>query len=83
MKNSLLLLGRWHWPSIQGKTQVGHWRRALTTLHFHSVAHDDHIYQLSWRPTNDVSQLQLASCSEDGTAKLLIVRVATNVKHHP
>jgi WD40 repeat protein len=42
-------------------------------LHLDSTAHNDHIYQLSWRPTDDASQLQLASCSEDGTVKIFIV----------
>ncbi|KAI0316700.1 WD40 repeat-like protein [Amylostereum chailletii] len=36
------------------------------------VAHVDHIYQLAWRPAQgDSEEQQLASCSEDGTLRIL------------
>jgi len=42
------------------------------------TAHVDHVYRLAWRPTNDNSRKELASCSEDGTLKILIVHVGVN-----
>ena len=41
-----------------------------------SLAHIDHIHRLAWRP-GEGNAHQLASCSEDGTLKLLTVRIAT------
>jgi len=39
------------------------------------TAHVDHVYRLAWRPTDDTSSKELATCSEDGTLKILIVHV--------
>jgi elongator complex protein 2 len=43
-----------------------------------STTHVDHVYRLAWRPTNEVSSKELATCSEDGTLKILIVHVGVN-----
>ncbi|PCH41385.1 hypothetical protein WOLCODRAFT_89239 [Wolfiporia cocos MD-104 SS10] len=40
------------------------------------IAHVDQIHRLSARPSTDTSALQLASCSEDNTLKILTVRTA-------
>jgi elongator complex protein 2 len=42
------------------------------------TAHVDHVYRLAWRPTDDNPKKELASCSEDGTLKILIVHVGVN-----
>ncbi|KIM90735.1 hypothetical protein PILCRDRAFT_144601 [Piloderma croceum F 1598] len=42
------------------------------------TAHVDHVYRLAWRPTNDNPRKELASSSEDGTMKILIVHVGVN-----
>ena len=41
---------------------------------FHRKAHVNQINQLSWRPAEN-SQLQLASCSEDGILKIFDVQL--------
>jgi elongator complex protein 2 len=38
-----------------------------------SIAHVDHVYQLAWRPRMGIGA-QLASCSEDGTLRILDIR---------
>jgi WD40 repeat protein len=38
------------------------------------IAHIDQVYQLDWRPTKEGIATQLASCSEDGTLKILDVK---------
>lgn len=43
---------------------------------FDRTAHVNHIYRLAWRPHNQGHGMELASCSEDGTLKILIVQVA-------
>ncbi|CAL1702353.1 unnamed protein product [Somion occarium] len=40
-------------------------------------AHVDHIHRLSWRPGTNGMTKQLASCSEDGTVKVLLVHIGT------
>nr|VWO97323.1 Aspartyl proteinase [Ganoderma boninense] len=50
------------------------WTKALTIGT--DLAHIDHIHRLAWRP-GEGNAHQLASCSEDGTLKLLTVRIAT------
>ncbi|KZT12941.1 WD40 repeat-like protein [Laetiporus sulphureus 93-53] len=40
------------------------------------IAHIDHIHHLSCRPSDDPTTIQLASCSEDNTLKILSVRIA-------
>lgn len=42
-----------------------------------SIAHVDHIHRLSWRPTVGSSS-ELASCSEDGTLRILQVQLTTD-----
>jgi hypothetical protein len=39
-----------------------------------SLAHVDQINHLAWRATDKPSKKQLASCSEDGTLKVMIVQ---------
>lgn len=39
-----------------------------------SLAHIDQIHRLSWRPSSGKSTM-LASCSEDGTIKVLVVPI--------
>jgi len=39
------------------------------------LAHVDRIHQLQWRSSNETSTMDLATCSEDGTLKVLIVHV--------
>jgi elongator complex protein 2 len=39
------------------------------------TAHVNHVYRLAWRPTSTTSTKELATCSEDGTLKILIVHV--------
>ncbi|KAM5535687.1 hypothetical protein V8D89_010674 [Ganoderma adspersum] len=51
------------------------WTSALTIGR--DSAHIDHIHRLVWRP-GEGNAHQLASCSEDGTLKLLTVRIATD-----
>ncbi|TFK75974.1 WD40 repeat-like protein [Pluteus cervinus] len=41
------------------------------------IAHVDHIHRLAWRPTTANQAQELASCSEDGTLKILKVQMAT------
>ncbi|KAH7908505.1 WD40-repeat-containing domain protein [Hygrophoropsis aurantiaca] len=41
-------------------------------------AHVDHVHRLAWRATKDPNKKQLASCSEDGTLKILIVQVGVD-----
>ena len=38
-----------------------------------SVAHVDHIHRLAWQSTDEPTERRLASCSEDGTLKILVV----------
>jgi len=42
------------------------------------IAHVDQIYQLAWRPGDQTSNKELATCSEDGTLKILIVHVGVH-----
>ncbi|OJA16969.1 hypothetical protein AZE42_00596 [Rhizopogon vesiculosus] len=42
------------------------------------LAHVDQINRLAWRATDNPSMKQLASCSEDGTLKVLIVHVVVD-----
>ncbi|KIK97989.1 hypothetical protein PAXRUDRAFT_806166 [Paxillus rubicundulus Ve08.2h10] len=42
------------------------------------IAHIAQIHRLAWRSTGDPSKEHLASCSEDGTLKILIVQVDVN-----
>ncbi|KAI6047250.1 WD40-repeat-containing domain protein [Pisolithus marmoratus] len=42
------------------------------------TAHVDHIHRLAWRTTEHAQIKQLASCSEDGTMKIMIVRVGVD-----
>ncbi|PPQ63876.1 hypothetical protein CVT24_009502 [Panaeolus cyanescens] len=43
-----------------------------------TIAHVDHIHRMEWRPTTDSSKVQqLATCSEDGTLRILTI--PTNV----
>ncbi|KAH9938447.1 WD40-repeat-containing domain protein [Fomitopsis serialis] len=39
------------------------------------LAHVDHIHHLACRPSDDPASVQLASCSEDNTLKILSVRI--------
>jgi elongator complex protein 2 len=39
-----------------------------------NMAHVDQINHLAWRATDDPSKKKLASCSEDGTLRILIVQ---------
>jgi len=39
------------------------------------IAHVDQIHRLAWQSTEDAIKKHLASCSEDGTLRILIVRV--------
>lgn len=39
------------------------------------LAHVDHIHQLQWRSSDEAAAMELATCSEDGTLKVLIVHV--------
>ena len=45
---------------------------------FARLAHVDRIHQLQWRSSNETSTMDLATCSEDGTLKVLIVHVGTD-----
>ncbi|TFY72495.1 hypothetical protein EVG20_g495 [Dentipellis fragilis] len=51
------------------------WHSSLTISN--ETAHVDHIHQLAWRPGKDADQKQwqIASCSEDGTSRILTVTV--------
>ncbi|KIJ20201.1 hypothetical protein PAXINDRAFT_160820 [Paxillus involutus ATCC 200175] len=42
------------------------------------IAHIAQIHRLAWRSTDDPTKKHLASCSEDGTLKILIVQVDVN-----
>ncbi|KAH9844010.1 WD40 repeat-like protein, partial [Rhodofomes roseus] len=50
------------------------WKQQLTLDS--RLAHVDHIHHLACRPSDDPATIQLASCSEDNTLKLLSVRIA-------
>lgn len=39
------------------------------------VAHVDQIHRLAWQSTDEPTERRLASCSEDGTLKILVVQV--------
>jgi len=39
------------------------------------VAHIDQIHRLAWQSTDEAIKKHLASCSEDGTLKILIVQI--------
>ncbi|EPT02855.1 hypothetical protein FOMPIDRAFT_1159982 [Fomitopsis schrenkii] len=49
------------------------WKHDLTVDS--RLAHVDHIHHLACRPSDDSTAIQLASCSEDNTLKILSVRV--------
>ena len=53
-------------------------RDLLTECSPESLAHVDHINRLAWRTTDNPSRKQLASCSEDGTLKILIVHIGVD-----
>jgi len=38
------------------------------------VAHVDQIHRLAWQSTEEPTEKRLASCSEDGTLKILVVQ---------
>ncbi|KAI0049599.1 WD40 repeat-like protein [Auriscalpium vulgare] len=58
---------------VYASTSVTEWQLSLTVKA--GAAHIDHIHQLAWRPaTVHTDARQLASCSEDGTLKILTVR---------
>jgi len=58
-------------------------------LFFSSIAHDNQIHRLSWRPAvtkqdgngKGIGE-QLASCSEDGTLKVLIIHTENGPMNH-
>lgn len=50
--------------------------RCDADLSVSSIAHVNQIHQLAWQPVN--TPTGLASCSEDGTLKILIVQMATD-----
>ncbi|KAK0191029.1 quinon protein alcohol dehydrogenase-like superfamily, partial [Armillaria mellea] len=51
------------------------WRHQLTVNA--GMAHVNHVHRLSWRPSLvDVTRKELASCSEDGTLKIVIVHMS-------
>jgi len=43
------------------------------------VAHVDQIHRLAWQSTEGQTERCLASCSEDGTLKILMVQVQMDV----
>ena len=45
----------------------------------HSIAHVDQVHRLAWRSTDEPTEKRLASCSEDGTVKILVVQVRDDV----
>jgi len=47
----------------------------LDTTFASGIAHVDQVHRLAWQPTRERNTMRLASCSEDGTLKILIVRV--------
>ncbi|KAJ7047434.1 WD40-repeat-containing domain protein [Mycena alexandri] len=61
-------------------TAVANWR--LDHTFDSGIAHVGHVHRLSWRPTSQDGVKEVASCSEDGTFKLMIVLV-TMVERHP
>jgi len=50
--------------------------RFLVHMFRNRTAHVDHIHRIAWQGTASPSQSMLASCSEDGTMRLLIVQSA-------
>jgi WD40 repeat protein len=40
-----------------------------------SVAHVDQIHRLAWQSSDEPTERRLASCSEDGTLKILVIQV--------
>ncbi|KAI0939553.1 hypothetical protein AcV5_000934 [Taiwanofungus camphoratus] len=56
------------------QTSSSEWSLDLT-IDFRT-AHVDQIHRLMWRPTTDNTTMQLASCSEDSTLKVLTVHIA-------
>lgn len=42
------------------------------------LAHVDHIHQMQWRSSDEASDVELATCSEDGTLRVLIVHVGVD-----
>lgn len=50
--------------------------RSFIQIHYLSLAHVDQIHRLSWRPQSKYNNKtnELASCSEDGTLKILIIQ---------
>ena len=40
-----------------------------------SMTHVDHIHRLTWRPSVTEAVRELASCSEDGTMRILKIRL--------
>ncbi|KAK0242692.1 WD40-repeat-containing domain protein [Armillaria nabsnona] len=51
------------------------WRHQLTVNA--GMAHVNHVHRLSWRPSPvEVTRKELASCSEDGTLKIVIVHMS-------
>ncbi|KAI0080733.1 WD40 repeat-like protein [Panus rudis PR-1116 ss-1] len=49
------------------------WRQDFVATN--TLAHTDHVNRLAWRPGRDGITKELASCSEDGTLKVLLVHV--------
>lgn len=64
------------WLSIHG--MVSENSLFLSDNHLERITHIDHVYRLAWRPTDDTPSKELATCSEDGTLKILIVHVGIN-----
>ncbi|RDB22595.1 putative elongator complex protein 2 [Hypsizygus marmoreus] len=49
-------------------------RSTCANVYGHRIAHVNQVHRLAWQPTE--APLALASCSEDGTLKILIVQMA-------
>jgi len=54
-------------------TSIRDWQLDITIDS--SVAHVDHIHRLAWRPSVAETVRELASCSEDGTTRILKIQL--------
>lgn len=59
-------------------TILGTYEGILLNIICSRTAHVDQIHQLAWRAVDQTSNKELATCSEDGTLKILIVHVGVH-----
>lgn len=71
----LLKNGKWHVRFLLGMINFRDPFPMMLELNFdRSVAHVDQIHRLAWQSTDASTEKHLASCSDDGTLKILALQ---------